>query len=113
MNGIDVFLVVFDLTNEESFEAAKEHLTKIQTLRPRSKVILVGNKSDLVSDRTVDFDEAQKKAKDCKVGYLEVSAKENTNIEKLFNAGIYLAYKSAWVFAVQNQVYHVYNTDST
>ena len=52
---------------------------------PNIKIILVGNKCDLESDREVKKEEAKEFAKKYKLDFCyEVSAKEGINVEQLF-----------------------------
>mmetsp|Transcript_35914 Transcript_35914/g.32310 ORF Transcript_35914/g.32310 Transcript_35914/m.32310 type:complete len:132 (-) Transcript_35914:419-814(-) len=53
MSGINVFLVVFDITNQVSFEDALGHIAQIEEKRPEAGIILIGNKSDKAEERTV------------------------------------------------------------
>jgi len=48
-------------------------------------IILVGNKLDLISEagRNVDKEDGQKLAKKLNIDFFEVSAKEETNIERM------------------------------
>ena len=46
--------------------------------------LLVGNKSDLEEKREVTYDEGEELAKQYDVPFLEVSAKNSTNIEETF-----------------------------
>lgn len=46
--------------------------------------LLIGNKCDLEENRQVSFDEGQELAKNYDVPFLEVSAKNSTNIEQTF-----------------------------
>ena len=47
--------------------------------------ILVGNKCDLESQRQVTFEEGQKLADHYAVRFLETSAKDSKNVEKIFS----------------------------
>jgi len=58
------------------------------------KIILVGNKSDLIDDREVTYENGQKKNNDLKLnGFFEVSAKNEDNINILFKHICRLLYK--------------------
>eukprot|EP01083_Nonionella_stella_P005084 14764_1 len=89
-------LLVFDITNRESFEHVKEEyklLSKQQKNKKRSVVMLVGTKCDLEKDRKVSIPQAQRLAKQlgC-MDYMEVSAKENINIKLCFSKLVYAIY---------------------
>ena len=50
--------------------------------------MLVGNKCDLYEEKQVSTEEAQKYAKDNNMEFIEVSAKEGTNINDMFNSSL-------------------------
>ena len=81
------FLLLFDVTNESSFLSVREWLTNIETftrvdneLRP--PILLVGNKIDLVTHRSIDTIRAQQLANDLNVTYIETSAVTGTNVQE-------------------------------
>lgn len=47
-------------------------------------IVILGNKCDLSNDRVVFREEAESKAKSYNASYHEVSAKQGTNISKVF-----------------------------
>ena len=76
-------LLVFDLTNQQSFQKLKTWMEEINTNAPRDIVLcIVGNKSDLRADRKVKFEDAKDFAKDNL--YYEVSCKSGTNVSLAF-----------------------------
>jgi len=79
--------MVFDVTNENSFLNVKHWLKQVDLLAdPSVCKMLVGNKCDEESDlRKVKFEEGEKFAKEMKVPYFETSAKNNVNINHIFN----------------------------
>jgi Ras-related protein Rab-11A len=81
-----VTLIVYDITNYESFLNAKtiwyNQLT--DTCDHIPIIILVGNKLDLEQLRTVPKHEAEEFAKQHSIFFEEVSALSGTNVEKLF-----------------------------
>jgi Ras-related protein Rab-35 len=83
---IEAIIAVFDLSNPKSFASVKGFLEKYQGLIPRKvEVILVGTKSDLVAkeggrESITDYC-AEKGIKH----YFETSAKENKNINEVFD----------------------------
>ena len=81
-NGI---LIVFDLSDEKSFNDLDSWIEEINNIIDEKKVviILVGNKSDL-PDQKIDNDKALTYAKKYNMKYLSVSAKEGINIDYLF-----------------------------
>jgi small GTP-binding protein len=79
-NGI---ILVFDLTNENSFTKLNYWIKEINDNAGNVEVFLVGNKSDL-EDRKISKLKAENFAKEKNLRYIETSAKEGTNILLLF-----------------------------
>ncbi|XP_010226810.1 PREDICTED: ras-related protein Rab-39A, partial [Tinamus guttatus] len=79
-------LLVFDITNRRSFEHVKDWLEEAKMhVQPFQIVfLLVGHKCDLVSQREVTREEAEKLSSDCGMKYIETSAKDATNVEESF-----------------------------
>ncbi|CAD5215890.1 unnamed protein product [Bursaphelenchus okinawaensis] len=80
-------MCVYDLTNEKSFENLETYwLREIRKYAPQNAVLLlVGNKADMESERKVDFDRAERLAKQIGVSLYEVSAKTGINIDEAFH----------------------------
>ena len=79
--------IVYDITNESSFESVErwyEHVQK-ETSKDIS-IILVGNKCDLENERKVSKEKGEEKAKNLKCAFFETSALSNINIDKIFEA---------------------------
>ena len=76
-------LAVYDITDESSFISLK---TWIKTIKEECgshmPIIIVGNKSDLDSQRIVDKNDAFIYAKELKIEYIECSSKTGDNIDK-------------------------------
>jgi small GTP-binding protein len=74
-------LVLFDLTNRHSFQNIEQWVHDV-TAAARNDVVLVliGNKSDLESNRQVPADEAEELALRVGMRYFEVSAKTGENV---------------------------------
>ena len=81
--GTRLFLVMFDLSNIDSFEHLSKYLTDIQTHGSESaKILLIGNKSDLPNQVTLSQIQA------CcfkDVGYIEISLKTRQGLPELIN----------------------------
>lgn len=78
-------LIVFDLTNKETFIKVSEWIEFVNESSPADVVItLVGNKSDLDDKRKVSFEEGVEYAKILGCDYYEVSAKNGSNISLIF-----------------------------
>ena len=85
--GAHGIIVVFDVTDQESFSNVKQWLHEIDKYAPANvKKLLVGNKCDLASKRAVPTEQAAKFAEGLGLEYLETSAKSTLNVEKAFTA---------------------------
>ncbi|XP_034552932.1 ras-related protein Rab-25b [Notolabrus celidotus] len=79
-------LLVFDITKHLTYESAERWLKELyEHADPNIVVMLVGNKSDLESERSVPTEEARDFAEKNGLLYLETSALESTNVEAAFN----------------------------
>jgi len=80
------FLVVYDVTNTESFTNVAMWMDEISRycLQPVSKV-LVGNKSDLIMKKVVDYHTAKEYADSIGIPLIETSAKSTANIDEMFD----------------------------
>ena len=77
--------MVFDVTDQESFNNVKQWLHEIDRYACANvKKLLVGNKCDLASKRAVPTEQAAEFAESLGVEYLETSAKSALNVEKAF-----------------------------
>lgn len=85
-------LVVFDLNKHSTFLNAKQWIHELKEINPSSVILLVGNKSDLVS--RVNFDEIQTFIDDCECAYYSCSAKQYKNIDKIFDILVEKVYKN-------------------
>ncbi|XP_068179461.1 ras-related protein Rab-25-like [Antennarius striatus] len=79
-------LLVFDITKHLTYESVERWLKELYDYADRKIVVmLVGNKTDLQSERSVPTEEAQAFAEKNGLLYLETSALESTNVEAAFN----------------------------
>ena len=93
--GVKGSLIVYDITNKESFDHIEQWLSELKTHGEENiSIILLGNKSDLESNRQVTLEEGQKKAEFHKMAFMETSALNGDNIEKAFNELIGNIYKT-------------------
>ena len=82
-----VIILVFDLTSLKSFKAIEEYwCEEIKNNCDGNPVIaIVGNKTDLYSDKKVDVDDAKDLAKKMKAIFQLTSAKTSEGINNLFD----------------------------
>lgn len=83
--GAHGIIMVYDVSNAESFEHVEEWLMEVNRHASSNTIkLLVGNKADLVSQKAVTEEAAQKFADQLKISFLETSAKNSTNVEAAF-----------------------------
>ncbi|KAL2474753.1 Ras-related protein RABF2b [Abeliophyllum distichum] len=83
--GAAAAVIVYDITNQESFERAKKWVRELQVQGNSNTVMaLAGNKADLLGARKVPAEEAQTYAQENGLFFLETSAKTATNVNELF-----------------------------
>ena len=76
---------MYDVTNRDSFDNVRQWMTEIDRFaRENVNKLLIGNKCDLEEKREVSYEEGMELAKSFDIPFLEVSAKNSTNIEEAF-----------------------------
>ncbi|KAK1786218.1 hypothetical protein P4O66_017937 [Electrophorus voltai] len=79
------FILVYDITNEESFNAVQDWSTQIKTYSwDNAQVLLVGNKCDMDEERLVATERGRHLAEQLGFEFFEASAKDNINVKKIF-----------------------------
>ncbi|XP_016381286.1 ras-related protein Rab-3A-like [Sinocyclocheilus rhinocerous] len=79
------FLLIYDITNQDSFNAVQDWATQIKTYSwDNAQVILVGNKCDLEDDRLIPTEDSQRLAQELDFQFFEASAKDNINVKQVF-----------------------------
>merc|ERR1712184_126314 len=85
--GAQAAIVVYDITNADTFARAKSWVGELhRQARPDIVIALAGNKSDLGSRRTVEYEEANAYAEEKGLLFLETSAKNANNVNEIFLA---------------------------
>ena len=83
--GADGIIMVYDVTNQESFDHVNEWLNEVNRYASEGTCkLLVGNKSDKVNEKVVDYDTAAAYASELDITFLESSAKSAKNVEEAF-----------------------------
>jgi len=83
--GAHGIIIVYDVTDQESFNNVKQWLQEIDRYASESvNKLLVGNKSDLTTKKVVDYTTAKEYADQLRIPFLETSAKSATNVEQAF-----------------------------
>ncbi|XP_023161753.2 ras-related protein Rab-3 isoform X2 [Drosophila hydei] len=79
------FILMYDVTNEDSFNSVQDWVTQIKTYSwDNAQVILVGNKCDMEDQRVISFERGRQLADQLGVEFFETSAKENVNVKAVF-----------------------------
>jgi Ras-related protein Rab-11A len=79
-------LLVYDISRRNTFENIDNWLIDLRTNGDKDiLIILIGNKCDLIDKREVSVEEAQTKAEQYNIAYMETSAKNGDNIIKAFS----------------------------
>ena len=77
--------IVYDITNETSFENVERWYEYVQREAGKNiSIILVGNKCDLENERKISKEKGQEKAKNLKCAFYETSALSGVNISQIF-----------------------------
>ncbi|XP_061129265.1 ras-related protein ORAB-1-like isoform X1 [Syngnathus typhle] len=83
--GAHGIIVVYDVTDQESFNNVKQWLQEIGRYASENvNKLLVGNKCDLTTKKVVDYTTAKEFADGLAIPFLESSAKSATNVEQAF-----------------------------
>ena len=83
--GAAAAIVVYDITNQESFAGAKTWVKELQRRGdPNVVIALAGNKNDLEENRQVPTEEAREYAAENDLIFLETSAKTADHVQDVF-----------------------------
>merc|ERR1712166_652662 len=83
--GSHGIIVVYDVTDSESFNHVKQWLNEIDRYACENvNKLLVGNKCDLVAKKAVNYETAKAFADKLDIPFLETSAKSALNVETAF-----------------------------
>lgn len=83
--GAHGIIVVYDTTDQDSFNNVKQWLQEIDRYASENvNKLLVGNKCDLTTKKVVDYTTAKEYADQLGIPFLETSAKNATNVEQAF-----------------------------
>lgn len=81
--GSDCIIMVFDITNNNSFNKIKNYFEEI-IFSNGVLIILIGNKIDMNNNRTVSKIDILNFCNQRNITYIESSAKDNINIKEIF-----------------------------
>jgi len=79
-------ILVYDVTNRESFQKIEDWLNELETYTTNHDMIkmLVGNKCDMEAERVVSKEEGQKCARKYQMMFIEASAKTKEGVQCAF-----------------------------
>ncbi|CAD2222617.1 Rab family, other [Angomonas deanei] len=84
-HGAKGAMIVYDITNQSSFDSVATWLQELRVfVPPTCCIFLIGNKCDLEHLRVVRKENADKFARENGLSFLETSALEKTNVDKAF-----------------------------
>jgi len=82
IEGSDLAVMIFDVTRPMTFESVKGWFQAMMaSLNEKIPCVLVGNKVDLVDERKVSYDDALQLSQELGLNYIEISVKENQNVQ--------------------------------
>lgn len=83
--GAHGIIVVYDVTDQDSFNNVKQWFQEIDRYATEGvNKLLVGNKSDMADKKVVEYSVAKEFADSMGIPFLETSAKNSTNVEQAF-----------------------------
>jgi len=87
--GAHCIMLVYDITSSQSFQNITQGAKWLEQIRMYASrectVLLVGNKSDLSTQRSVQYDQANQLAQEHGLFLMECSAKDGVNVDTAFN----------------------------
>ena len=98
----NIFLVVYDITNKDSFTHTENWINETKDLKREDAIfVLVENKKDLEYNRVVQVKEAEDFVTEKGFLFQEVSSKTGENIEELYNNKIFI--EMAWQYNIGDE----------
>lgn len=85
--GAQAAIVVYDISNKETFHKAQTWIKELQRqANPNIVIALAGNKLDLANKRAVSYEEAKAYADESSLLFMETSAKTAANVMDIFTS---------------------------
>ena len=82
--GVSGAVIVYDVTKQETFDNVKFWLQEIAQFGDENcQKLLIGNKCDLINQKVVDTQTAKEWSQQLGIPFLEASAKDSINVEKV------------------------------
>ena len=84
LEGAEGALLLFDVTNQQSFTKLGEWISSFREVHGDKPVVLIGNKIDLKENIIIDQSQAERYANENNMSLVLTSAKTGVNVEKSF-----------------------------
>jgi len=88
IRGAAIVFIVYDITNRDSYDNLSNWVNFIEKLQRPNVLVICGNKTDMETERQINIEEGMKISEESNALFYEVSAKDNTNIKKMFYESI-------------------------
>ena len=83
IKNADGMALLYDITNQDSFEAIPGLIKSVKEAKGGNiPIVLLGNKCDLENNREITKEEGKKLANEYNIGFFEISNKKGINIEE-------------------------------
>jgi len=93
--NVTIAIMVYSVIKKETFENIKKWVSRVKDLSKENSIFfLVGNKSDLVSQREVTFSEGKTYGNDNFKFFVETSSKSEYNVDILFKEIVIYLYEN-------------------
>ena len=96
-------MVVYEIDSRESFLNINQWMNELKKYsNPDVKIFLIGNKSDLVDERKVSYEEAKKFKEENQIVYFEeTSAKTGLNAKEVFTEAARILFNEYKIFSMK------------
>ncbi len=84
LRGAAGAILVYDLTREQTFDQLYNYVLSLYKVNPQAKLVLAGNKSDLVDMNTLDTRKAEQLAAELSAPLFFTSAQQGKEVDNLF-----------------------------
>ncbi len=84
LRGAAGAILVYDLTRENTFDQLYNYVLSLYKVNPQAKLVLAGNKSDLVDMNTLDTRKAEQLAAELNAPLFFTSAQQGKEVDNVF-----------------------------
>ncbi|KAN0008713.1 hypothetical protein ACTFIU_009442 [Dictyostelium citrinum] len=99
------FVLVYAITSRSSFDQVLYFREQILRVLDRDDVpiMMIGNKSDLVNERQISYQEGKELAQRLGMSFMEVSAKTRSNIDQVFNEAVCCVKRKEQLYTIKSK----------